>query len=58
MRFRDIEWGPVDVTTGPHEGRIGELDDERVVRRRRPIHGVSNAPEARIQANKRPVVLD
>ena len=28
MRFRDIEWGPVFVTAGPHQGRIGELDDE------------------------------
>ena len=28
MRFRDIEWGPVFVTAGPHKGRIGELDDE------------------------------
>lgn len=28
MRFRDIAWGPVFVTAGPHKGRIGELDDE------------------------------
>ena len=28
MRFRDIGWGPVFVTAGPHKGRIGELDDE------------------------------
>ncbi len=28
MKAKDIQWGPVFVTSGPYRGRIGYLDDE------------------------------